>query len=65
MKKTIANKNGFTLVEVTEFDEQGNVLRIKYEVYGPDGELLESFATLEDAEEYFESVTNERPTPSP
>lgn len=59
-RKTLDSKDGFSLVEVTEFDENGNIVSTSYEVYGPDG-LLESFGSLTEAQSYLTSVLPEPP----
>jgi hypothetical protein len=55
-RKTLNTKDGFSLVEVTETDENGKVTITGYEVYGPNGDLLESFSNLKDAQNYLGTV---------
>lgn len=55
-RKTLATKSGFSLVEVTETDDHGKVLNTVFEVYGPNGDLLDSFSNLKDAQNYLKTV---------
>lgn len=62
-RKTLTSKNGFSLVEVTLLDSNGHFVRTNYEVYGPDGDHLDSFGSLEEAQSYLKSVLPEPPKP--
>lgn len=51
-RKTLKSKDGFTLVESTEVDDNGDVVSVAYEIYDPSDEMLDSFPTQEEAESY-------------
>ena len=51
-RETLKSKDGFTLVEATEVDGDGNVVNVAYEIHDPKGEILDSFPTQEEAESY-------------
>ena len=51
-RKTLKSKDGFTLVEATEVDDNGDVVSVVYEIYDSNEELLDSFPTQDEAESY-------------
>ncbi len=56
--EVVDRKNGFSINEVTETDENGNVISINFEVCDSDGNVLNSFATIAEAEQFIESKMN-------
>lgn len=64
-RKTLASKGGISLVEVTEVDENGNIIKTSYEACGPDGIPMKSFSNLKDAQSYLKSLLPEPEPPKP
>jgi hypothetical protein len=64
-RKTLGIKSGFSLVQVDELDENGNVLSTSYEVVDPDGKVIGRFGSLKEAQDVFKTVVSpEPPRPS-
>ncbi len=59
----LANRDGFSLVKLTEMDNFGNILSVTYQVYGSEEGLLGSFGSLEEALQFFESKLSEQHGP--
>ena len=56
-----SNKAGNTLFQVTETDEDGNVLSVSYEVCSPGCSVLNTFSSLHEAEAFLESLNPPEP----
>jgi hypothetical protein len=52
-RKTQASQSGFTLVQVSELDENGDEIRTSYEVVEPDGNVAGLFGSLREAEGFY------------
>lgn len=66
--KTVAERNGYAIRERYEEDADGNFVLVGYGVFHPDGTLMQSFPTIEAAQDYLDttvpSVTStSRPKP--
>ena len=60
-RKTLGSKSGFSLVQVDELDENGNVVSISYEVVDPEGNVIGRFGTLKEAQDYLKTVMPPEP----
>lgn len=67
-RKTLGSKSEFSLVQVDELDENGNVVSTSYEVVGSDGNVIERFGSLKEAQDFLKESEPEpepeRPRPS-
>lgn len=63
-RKTLASKSDFSLVQVDELDENGNVISTSYEVVDPDGNVISKFGSLKEAQEFLKTVMLEPPRAS-
>lgn len=52
-RKTHASQSGFSLVQVSESDENDNDIRTSYEVVEPDGNVAGLFGSLKEAESFY------------
>jgi len=52
-RKTHTSESGFSLVQVSELDENGNDIRTSYEVVEPDGNVAGLFGSLKEAEGFY------------
>jgi hypothetical protein len=60
-RKTLESKSGFSLVEVNELDENGNVVSTSFEVVDPDGNIIGLFGSLKEARDFLNSVVPQEP----
>ena len=61
-RKTLVEKGGYSLDKITHLDEDGNVIKVTYEVIDPDGNVVDSFDNLDnldDVRELFKSLVPE------
>lgn len=63
-RETLISKNGYSLEQVTNLDERGNVISVTYEIIDPSGNVVETFDNLDDARELFKTLVPE-PTNKP
>lgn len=54
--KAVADKNGHTIHSLFVLDADGNYIFTGYGVLGPEDELMQSFPTLEAAQNYLDEV---------
>jgi len=52
-RKTHASQSGFSLVQISELDENGNDIRTSYEVVEPDGNVAGLFGSLTEAKGFY------------
>ncbi len=52
-RKTHESQSGFSLVQVSELDENGNDIRTSYEVVEPDASVAGLFGSLKEAERFY------------
>lgn len=60
-RKTLGTKSGFSLVQVDELDENGNVVSTSYEVVDPDGKVIGRFGSLKEAQDCLKTVLPQEP----
>ena len=60
-RKTLGKNSGFSLVQVDEVDENGNVLSTSYEVVDPDGNVVGRFGSLKEAQDFLKTVLPPEP----
>jgi cytochrome oxidase Cu insertion factor (SCO1/SenC/PrrC family) len=63
-RTTVGGKRGYTIEKVVVTDEDGNVLSESFELYDPDGNLIGTYPSLEEAEEALDEEIGQRP-PTP
>ena len=56
----VAKRNGYTIKKVVVTDEAGNVLNQFFELYDPDGNLIGTYHSLEEAEEGLDADIEKR-----
>jgi hypothetical protein len=56
--KAVAENNGYFIHELFVLDEDGKYVFVGYGVLSPDGKLLQSFSTLEAAQNYLDEVAS-------
>ena len=54
---TLESKFGFILDQADKLDENGNVVSTSYDIIDSDGNIIEHFGTLREAQNYFKTVT--------
>lgn len=62
--KTIQTENGFKLKEISFFDENGEVVKVRYDVTDADDNVLGHFSSIDKAQAYL-STLNMVSSPSP
>ncbi|WCH21107.1 hypothetical protein [Aeromonas salmonicida] len=62
-RKTLGTKSGFSLVQVDELDENGNIVSASYEVVDPDGDVIGRFGSLKEAQDFLKTVLPQEPEP--
>jgi hypothetical protein len=62
-RKTLGSKSEFSLVQVDELDENGNVVSTSYEVVDSDGNLIGRFGSLKEAQDFLKTVLPQEPEP--
>lgn len=60
--KAVAEKNGYSIHELFVLDAGGKYVFAGYGVLSPDGELMQSFSTIEAAQDYLDKVALPPPT---
>jgi len=55
-RKTKASQSGFSLVQISELDENGNDRRTSYEVVEPDGNVAGLFGSLTEAQGFYKLI---------
>ena len=55
-RKTLLTDSGFSLVQVDEVGEKGNILSTSYEVLNSDGNVLKTFEFLNEAQNFIKTV---------
>lgn len=64
-RKTLVSKSDFSLIQVDELDENGNIVSTSYEVVDPDGNVIGRFGSLKEAQDFLKTVLPpEPPRPS-
>jgi len=53
-RKTQASQSGFSLIQLSELDENGNDIRTSYEVVEPDGNVAGLFGSLKEADRFYQ-----------
>jgi len=61
-RQRVDGKNGLSIERVEELNEQGVITR--FEVFDSSGNLLGTFDTLDEAEEFIERYRPEPPSPT-
>jgi hypothetical protein len=61
-RKTLVSKNGYSLDQVTHLDENGNVIKITFEVIDPSGAVVGTFDNIDEARELYKTLV---PAPKP
>jgi hypothetical protein len=57
--KAFAKKNGYSIHELFVLDVDGNYISAGYGVISPEGELMQSFPTLEAAQDYLDEIASQ------
>ncbi|MCP4325224.1 MAG: hypothetical protein GY787_25940 [Alteromonadales bacterium] len=52
-RKTLTSQSGFSLVQLSELDKNGNEIRTSYEVVEPEGNVAGLFGSLEEAKRFY------------
>lgn len=60
-RKKLESNSGFSLVQVDEVDKNGNVLSTSYEVIDPDGNVIGTFGSLKEAQDFIKTVLPPKP----
>jgi hypothetical protein len=56
--KAVAENNGYSIHELFVLDADGKYVFAGYGVFSPEGELMQSFSTLEAAQDYLDEVSS-------
>ncbi|MGF1764111.1 hypothetical protein [Aliivibrio kagoshimensis] len=60
-RKTLASNSGFSLIQVIEVDDNGNILSTSYEVVDPDGKTIGCFGSLKEAQDFLKNILDPEP----
>ena len=65
-RNTLGSHKGYSLVEVKVTDENGNFIEVTYEVCDPDGNVMGTFSSLNEAQRFLKSLNldNDQEPPS-
>lgn len=62
-RKTLESKSRFSLVQVDEVDENGNIVSTYYEIVAPDGNIIKQLESLTEAQKLLETILQQNPKP--
>ncbi len=52
-RKTLTSQSGFSLVQLSDLDKNGNEIRTSYEVVEPEGNIAGLFGSLAEAKRFY------------
>lgn len=61
---SVGRKNGLLIERVENLDNEGTVLSVRFEVFDTDGNLLDTFDTIAEANEFVENYEPPHSPPS-
>lgn len=64
-RNLMESRSGFSVAQVDEVDENGNIVSTSYAVVDPDGNVKGRFGTFKEAQDLFEKVVPQEPTSPP
>lgn len=64
-RKLVGGSDGYSIMHAEELDAEGNTIAFWFEVYGPDGEWLSSFPSMDAAIKCIVSQVEHASRPGP